>query len=318
MSLGDAKVPEEKAQKAAERTLRLNIGNLPHLGDAERTDGEYSFPVLVSIPQVIFDETPEGLEPVDVKFMSNSEVGEITVDAGTGEVSEYTSPGDIESAIEQEKRELERAVQRALIQSTAKKLALLSYPQHRQMPLMEVLSEIILNGHVEANRVNRIKKDYSTHTENLKEVGLITEVDGVFEADDELKQIISNYGSPSDRLQAALTHLFENKSKDLEMMNEFLGPYLEIAGYYYTRAVASESLPKVTLEEFRREISSRHAGKEGEKKNFQTARWLIQLEEIGVLKVANEHGDRCWKGDESVMDDLLSKQDELGQFGVVA
>lgn len=318
MSLGDARIPEEKAKKAAERKLRLNIGNLPHLGNAEDEDGEYVFPILISIPRVIFDETPEGLKPVDVKFMSESEVGEITVDAKSGDVTEYTSVSDVEDAIEEQKKELELAVQRALIKSAAKKLALLSYAQHRQMPVIEILSEIILNHEVEAHRVNRIEKDYSDHIENLIDVGLVKEEDGAFVPDDELSTILSEETSPSSRLQAALAHLFENKSDDLSMMNDFLGPYLEIAGYYYTRAVESESLPKVTLEEFRREISSRHSGQKAQKRSFKTARWLIQLEEIGLLQVANRHGERSWQGDSLVMDEILAQREELGQFAVVA
>lgn len=318
MSLGDARIPEERAKKAAERKLRLNIGTLPHLGNPEMEDNEYIFPVLISLPRVVFDETPEGPKPSEVKFMSDSEVGKILVDARTGDISEYTSASEVESAIREEKKELELAVQRALIKSASKELALLSYARHRQMPLIEILSEIILTNEVEARRVKKLTKNYDTHVQNLIDVGLIKEENGLYMADDRLNQIISDNGDPSDRLSEALAFMFKKKAHDLDMMNDFLRPYLEIAGYYYTRAVTSESLPKITLSEFRKEISSRYSGKEAEDRSFKTARWLIQLEQIGLLEISQRHGDRAWQGDGAIKDNILSQRDELDQFAVIA
>lgn len=318
MTLGDARISEERARNAAERKLRLDIGNLPHLGDPQLEDGEYIFPILISIPRVVFEDTPEGQKATDVKFMSESKVGEISVNMKAEEVIDSTSAKEVETRIKEEKREMERAVQRALIRSASKQLSRLSYPKHRQTPVIEILSAIILDDEIEEGHILDKQEKYDNHIQNLIEVDLVKKEDGYFRADDALKEIIYEKGSPSERLNASLTHLFEKKSDDLDMMNDFLGPYLEVAGYYYQRAFISDSLPKVTLEEFRREIRSRHSGQKGNERAFKTARYLVQLEEIGLLQISELDGDKAWIGTTDIKDDLLEQSDQLGRFSVFA
>ena len=72
MSLGESRIPEEDAKTEAEYVLRLNIGNLPHLGKSNFEDDEYVFDILISLPKVIFDK--QGQQPVDIRFLEEKKL----------------------------------------------------------------------------------------------------------------------------------------------------------------------------------------------------------------------------------------------------
>lgn len=302
MSLGDAKYPEKKARKNAEKRLRYKIGNLPHLGEADLAENEYTFPILISLPRVIFDETPEGSKPVDVKFLDDAKVGEICVDIQSGDVTRQTNRSAVEENIRKKKQELEEEVQKALVKSAANKLCLLSYGRHKNMPAIEILSEVIISGELELDKLESLKKDYPTHLERLVQANLVKTSEGCVVPDNKLKNIINNKGSPSDRLNDALAHLFEENANNLGYMSDWLGPALDLAGYYYRRAIDSDSLPKVTMEEFRRKMAQK-----GDDKAFQTSRIVMQLENVGILQIENKHGERAWSGDEGIREDVMEQ-----------
>jgi len=302
MSLGDAKLPEKKARKNAEKRLRLDIGNLPHLGEADLEENEYIFPILISLPRVIFDETPEGPKPVDVQFLDDAQVGEIRVDAQSGEVTQQTKRSTVEDKIQEKKQEIEEEVQKALVKSAADDLCLLSYGRHRNMPAIEVLSEVIISGEFELDKLESLKKDYPTHLERLIEADLVKTRDGYVVPDNKLKQIMNDKESPSERLNDALAHLFRENADNLGYMNDWLGPALDLAGYYYRRAINSDSLPKVTIEEFRQKMAQK-----GEDKAFQTSRIVMQLEHVGIFQIDNKHGERAWSGDGDIQEEVLEK-----------
>lgn len=316
MSLGDARLPEKKAKKEAEKNLRLTVGNLPHLGDSEMQNGEYVFPIMISVPRVIFEDTQEGPKPVEVKFLSESKVGEIHVDAQSGEINSRTDLRDIEDRIEEKKKEIERAVQKALIKSAADDLSLLSYPKHRNNPALEILSEIIISEQIELDKLRSFRsfEKYRNHLDTLEEAGLVSEEDGCIVAGDPLKYIEEDNGSPSERLNAALAYLFKTNADDLGFMSDFLGPYLKVAGYYYRRAIESDSLPEVTIEEFRRKMSK----EEGREREFQVSRYLIELEQVGLLKIsATDFGERAWVGDPSIKAEILQQEQQLSTIAEV-
>jgi len=132
MSLGDSRIPEDKALKAAEEELRLKVGNLPHLGAPSTVEGDYVIPILISLPRVVFDADTD--EAIEVRFLSEEEVGEIRVSGKTGEVVDRTDLRKIESRINEKEKEVERAIQRALIKASAKEFSLLPYSGHRFNP----------------------------------------------------------------------------------------------------------------------------------------------------------------------------------------
>lgn len=314
MSLGDSHVPEEKARESAEETLRLEIGNLPHLGDPEIEEGEYIFPLLISLPRVIFDK--EGEEPVGVRFLEETEIGEIRVNAATGEVTDRTDLHEIEAEIEEKEKEIEREVQRALIKSSAEEFSQLPYSTHRYTPVRNILSELILSAELPKSKLETmgVYEKYLDHINLLLDCNLIREENGSYVAGNILTQILSEGDKqPSEALKEAMKYLFEKNADNLEMMHEILGPHLEVAGYYYRRAIQSEELPSVSKSEIRRMLESREHGKKAKRKGFQASRYLLQLEEVGLLESEAEHGNRVWTGDKEIRKGIL-EQDQSGSL----
>ncbi|WP_436343101.1 hypothetical protein [Natronorubrum sp. FCH18a] len=321
MSLGDGRIPEKEAEQEAEEELRLNIGNLPHLGTSSDENGEYRFPILISLPRVIFNQTEEGVEAVDVRFLSEAEIGEIRVDAQTGDIIDRTDVDEINSQIRDRRREIERAVQKALIKSSAKKFSLLPYPTHRYTPVQDMLSEVILSGEIPEKRFQELNHDnrekYETHLSILMEVNLLQKRDGYIAADDELIQLQADHDRPSETLNEAMAHLLEEKVDDIEMLENILGPYLRIAGYYYRRAIESEDLPKVSKKDIRRQMEKEYSGEQSRIKQLQTARYLLQLEQVGLLESTTEYGSRMWTGEEDVKSDVLDQEKQLSPIAEI-
>jgi len=142
----------KNARKSRHRKSWRTIGNLPYLGDMEHEDNEYVFPLHVRLPRVIFDESRQ--TPQDVKFLSSKRVGEIRVNAESGEVNR-TRIHDIKSNIRQQKRVVEEAVQKALVRSSARKFSKLPFPELRYTPILDILSQLLIEGLIRRGR-NRV------------------------------------------------------------------------------------------------------------------------------------------------------------------
>lgn len=314
MSLGDSRIPTDNARRRAEKELRLKVGNLPHLGDMNSQNDRYVFPVKISLPVVIYDSDED--EPVDVKFLSEDKVGEIAVDAETGEIADKTPLSTINDRIEEKKKEVERAIQRALIKSSAEKFSLLSYAEHRNTPEQDLLAEVILTGEIELGEIHSLKdKDterYLEKIETLVSLDLLRKEDGEITAGDELIKIQKSQDEPSDALNEAMAYFLRERAEDIDAMVNILGPFLELAGYYYRRAIESDGLPKVSRQEFRKQLAQRDSSGRRKIKRFKLSGYLLQLEEVGILKSTSNYGDRAWKGDKKIKQNMLEQQDQLG------
>lgn len=88
---------EDEAKMEAERELRFKIGNLPFLGDIEKTDEFYEFPVLYSKIDL-----PDKNEDRDVEYFEKVQVGYIRVDKDTGNI-ERTSTDELNDRVHQVK-----------------------------------------------------------------------------------------------------------------------------------------------------------------------------------------------------------------------
>lgn len=66
---------KEEAKKKAAKELRFNIGNMPHLGEAEYDEQKqaYIFPINYTHPEL--PETTGG----DVEFYETQQIGEMTI-----------------------------------------------------------------------------------------------------------------------------------------------------------------------------------------------------------------------------------------------
>lgn len=118
MSIQNAPIDEERAKIQAQKELAHEIGNLPYISEVEYEGDEYVFPLHIRLPRVIFDEDRK--KPIEVKFMSSKRIGEIRVDAESGDLTR-TRIHEMKTNIRKQKKVLEDTVQKALVRSSARK-----------------------------------------------------------------------------------------------------------------------------------------------------------------------------------------------------
>lgn len=319
MSLGqDPTFERSEARKEAERILRFKIGPQYSLGDPKKMEGGgYSFPVLISLPRVIFDEARQN--PVDVKYLDAREVGEIEV-AGPDEV-DYTLPQTIYANVREVEQRIQKVVEKALISAAAKDFTQLPFPENRFAPIEDLLAKITLQGSVSIETISTLEPSeddnkYSKHLDLLEKNDLIRRENGKIVPGDILASIQRDTDRHSEALNAALAHFFRENINNLDDVHEVLAPYLAIAGFYYRLAIDSDRLPVVTEEELR-DAFARHykgRGRRTELKKFKMSRYLLHLERVGILECHTKSDQRVWSGNPEIKASL----EETPYLGTIA
>ncbi|WP_143825069.1 hypothetical protein [Natrinema ejinorense] len=312
-------ISETEARREAEQVLAFEIGNIPHLGDAKETETEYVFPIVTTLPRVIFDEDRES--PVDVKFMSSEKVGEIRIDGNSGDLKDRSHIYEIERKIRSQEQEIKKTVEKALVRSSAGRFSKLPFPEHRYTPITDLLSHLILQGPVRPEDLDAMnaadKQKYHDYVEMLEQVNLVRTRGDEIVADNIFIEIQAQKDTHTEMLDGALAHFFRQGADHIETIREILGPYLILSGYYYQRALEVEDgHPSITEAEFREQISQNYAGNNRAQKQFKLPRYMIQLEEVEILK-CDEDRDGAWKGRSEVKEDLLRQDDLLSPISDV-
>lgn len=305
-------ISEKEAREKAQETLAFEIGNLPRLGALEVTEMEYIFPLEIRLPRVIFDKERE--EPVEVKFMSSESLGEIHVDAATGKV-ERPHIHEIESQIRRQRKQVEDAVQKALVRSSAKKFSRLPFPEHRYTPILDILSHLIIEGPITVQELDEMtavdEQKYRDYVDMLAKVDLVRWKDDRIEADNVLIGLQAEESDPPKLLNAAMAHFFEKGAEHIGTIREILGPHLLLSGHYYRRAIELDNMPRMKEREFDEVMSWNYSGNDRVQKRFKLSRYLIQLEDVELLESENGMGPRRWFGTNEVKDDVLRENELL-------
>ncbi|MFC4249622.1 hypothetical protein ACFOZ7_22265 [Natribaculum luteum] len=316
-------VSKDEARRLAMEAIRFNLGTYLRLnsGDFDGDDLEYSFPIILRSPKLILDEDKE--DAVDLRFLDPIHVGEVTVDANSKEV-DYPTSSQVKSELEDYEKELNQAVQKALVRASGSSLSHLPFPENQYAPIQDLLSEVILNGEIEVDAIKTMDsyedgEKYQKYIDSLVELDLLKRGDVVLRSGDVLNTIQEKnqfkghqIESHQDELNAALGRYFEHNVGEFKMIKRTLGPYLALAGYYYRRALELDNLPVVKEEDLRDGIKAEYDGRERRKKLFKMSRYLVQLEDVGVLDYVYQNGERYWVGDETTFTRLKASADQLG------
>lgn len=320
MSIENAPIDENSAKIKAQKELAHEIGNLPYLAEVEYEDDTYVFPLHIRLPRVIFNESRS--KPVDVNFMSSKRIGEIRIDAESGDLNR-TQIHDIKTNIRKQKRVIEETVQKALVRSSARKFSKLPFPELRYTPILDILSRLLLDGAIAEEELEQLtdqyEQSYRDYIDSLVDVGLARMTDGHLEADDFLIELRAQESQLPDQLNAAMAYFFQEGAADIDTIQQILGPYLTLAGHYYLQVLESGEMPDMTEDEFRQQINKAYRGSDRELKKFKLAHYLIQLEDVELLRSDMDTGTRTWTGEEEVREDILREQDLLQPMsGIIA
>jgi hypothetical protein len=319
----DAGVDSSEARRIAMEEVRFNLGTYLRLDDGEfnEEEFEYTFPIILQSPKLILDEDKENA--VDLRFLDPIEVGTVTVDANTKDVDRPTS-SQVKKELKDYEKELHTAVQKALVRASGSSLTHLPFPENQYAPLRDILSEVILNGEITVTSLEMMDsyedgEKYQKHIDSLVELDLLKRGGDVLRSGDVLNTIQEKdkfegheVKTHQDELNAALGQYFEHNVGEIKMIKRTLGPYLALAGFYYRRALELNKLPAIKERDLRDGILFEYNGRKQQKKLFKMSRYLVQLEEIGVLTSVYQNGERYWVGDDTTFKRLKATADQLG------
>lgn len=322
-SMEDAGVDPSEARRAAMEAVRFNLGTYLRLDDGEfdEEELEYTFPIVLRSPKLILDEGRENA--VDLRFLDPIHVGDVMVDASTKDV-DYPTKSQVKDELEDYEMELVEAIQKALVRATGSNLSHLPFPENQYAPLQDILSEVILNAKISVAAIEMMDSyedsdKYQKYIDSLVEIGLLKRRDHVFRSGDILNTIQEKdkfeghrIETHQDELNAALGRYFEHNVGEFDMIKRTLGPYLALAGFYYRRALELDELPLIKESDLRDGIKLEYDGREQQKKLFKMSRYLVQLEEVGILSSVYQNGERYWDGDETTFTRLKATADQLG------
>ena len=306
-------ISEDEARRYAEDVVRTELGMFLRLGDGEynESESEYQFDLVISSPKAIRDALNG--EVTDVRFFSELDLGQVTVDGKSGDVERPDIPA-IKSKIRDQQEQVEIAVRKALVSAAGHRFAHLPFPENQYAPLEDILSHVLLHGTLSMDDISMMDADrdnrrYHEYTQNLLELDLLSQDGNTLTSGDVLIGIEDECDSYQETINTAIGRYFEHNLGEFDMINRTLGPYLVIASRYYRRALELEELPLIDEEELRQSIVSEYSGKEQRQKLMKFYRYLVHLENVGILQSVNQGGQRLWVGDDEV-DELLREQTE--------
>lgn len=327
MSLEEqSSIDSDEARRKAMEVVRFELGTYLRLGHYEFDEDEFEFvfPITIRAPKLILDAQKENA--VDLRSLSQIELGEIRVDGKTGDV-DRPQKRSVKKELRQYEKDLNRAIQKALVSASGRQLSHLPFPENQFAKLEDILAQAILNDEITRWDIELMDSDidedskgttYEEYVNDLIELNLLKRgsEDGVYRAGDLLTRIQNdeNYDGHNEEMNAALGVYFESRHGDFDMIRRTLGPYLVIAGHYYRRALELEQLPTISEQELREAIRFEYTGQRSSKKEFKFSRYLIQLQEVGVLQPVYDRGERFWVGSDKIRTKLERQTEELGEF----
>ncbi|MFB9807533.1 hypothetical protein ACFFQF_20965 [Haladaptatus pallidirubidus] len=241
-------VSEDEARRVAMEAIRFNLGTYLRLDDGEFDEDEleYTFPITLRSPKLILDENKENA--VALRFLDPIHVGDVTVDASTKDVDHPTSK-QVKAKLEEYEKELNEAVQKALVRASGSSLSHLPFPENQYAPIQDLLSEVILNDEIDVDAIRTMDsyedgEKYQQHIDSLVELDLLKRGNVTLRSGDVLNTIQEKdkfegqkIETHQDELNAALGRYFQHNVGEFDMIKRTLGPYLALAGFYYQRAL---------------------------------------------------------------------------------
>lgn len=308
-------ISEAEARRYAEDTVRSELGMFLRVGEGCLNEEEerYEFNLLIRSPKLV--ENREGAV-TDVRYFKELDLGKVTVDGSTGEVSR-PNIRTIKSKIRDQKKEVEIAVRKALVSAAGRQFSNLPFPENQFAPMEDILSYVLIRGSIEMDQITLMDQDrgndrYSTYVRELVELDLLKLDDGNLSSGNVLIGLEDESESYQDTVNKALGRYFEHNIGDFNMINRTLGPYLVIAGRYYRQALLQEELPVISADDLRQAIISEYSGKEQQQKLIKMYRYLVHLEDVGILEPIKQGKETYWIGDDEIEESLLEHRELLG------
>jgi hypothetical protein len=299
---------EEEAFFIAQMYIREQYGTIPSAGTPVINEGIFKVPIEVKYPRVLMDKTTN--RPRKVRYMNFENIGEIIIDAYTGDILGKPWYREVKSRIQSNLNYIQDNVQMALIKSAANKFSKLAFSEHMYSPIIDIISNLLLNDEMDiTNEIGAIsEKDrerYLKIISSLSEVGLIEQVGNKLKPNNILIGFEMASNDLHEQLSNALAHYLEKEYTDIPNIHQVVGGHLTIAGYIYQQSIEYDDITPINYDEIQRKVRSVYRQ---EIKQVKIPRYLIQLNHVDLIDVLNTHGEDFYQPTEAIFEKVNAQE----------
>ncbi len=309
-------IDKSKAEDIAYKLIRSKYGNIPTPGEPSFNEqmGSWEIPIISSYPRILMNENNK--TPLKVRLLRLENLGKIVISSISGEIIEKPRYYDVANTLSEALKIIRTSVEKALVKVAASKFSKLPFGEHMHTPILDILSQLLTNEsfNIEEEFDNESDKSrYIEYINSLINCGLVRTVDNIVLPGNSLVEIEKIYTeknkSTPDKLHAALSLFFERGFDKIASIRAVLGPYLDITGTCYQEAVEYDSIIPISYKTFVSSILEDYRYQPIKK--TKVARYLIQLEEVGLLQEVIKNGETLWKPEESILNNLQREEEIL-------
>jgi hypothetical protein len=238
-------------------------------------------------------------------------IGSISV-SQNGEIIDKPRDSDVKYMIQENLKFVRTNVEKALIKTAANKFSILPFSEHMYSPIIDVIANLLVNDKMDISQDigqlrEKEREKYTDIIKNLTSIGLIKQEDGYLEPDNAFVELERGEPDLHKQLSKILAYYFTQYYDDLEGIHRIVGPHLTIAGFIYQQSIEYGAITPVRYDEIRRLIIRSY--RDEELKLIKIPRYLIQLNNVDIIKMKPLNGEDTWEVNSDIFEDVNSQED---------
>lgn len=311
----DIQIKKDEARLMAHDYIREHYGTIPFPGEPIQKENEWRIPIQIRYPRVLTDKKNK---PYKTRFMNFEYDRNIVINAKSGEIIDKPTFFEVRAAIQNNLNIIHETVAKALVKIGAREFSQIAYAAHMHTPFTDVLANLLLKDHIEVSEhISVLPEDqqtkYLSNIDLLEKLGLVEKNDSRILPGPLLIEVESmgqrENKKPDDILSDALKVFFERGYNHLDSVHQVLGPHLNLSSYCYEKSLEYGSLVPIYYNDFESVINYRYGF--SYEKIFKLPRYLMQLQNIGLIDTEIISGERTWIGNESIYSGILGEEEIL-------
>jgi len=163
-------------------------------------------------------------------------------------------------------------------------------------PIEDILAYLLLKDKIDldseiSSLAPEEKERYKKNIDLLISTGLIRKNEHLVIPDNALIEIERSPGNISSKMKKALSYFFSRGYDNISSIQQVLGPYLTISGFIYGKCIEYDEVIPVEFHEIQTAIQQNYGQLI---KQMKIPRYLIQLNEVGLIDQNVIGGDDVW------------------------
>lgn len=305
---------ENEAFIRAQRDLWERVGSFCYPTRPKTTGDVIEFEVWADLPRVRLD--PVSSKPTGALFYRFTDVGRVQVSAEKGSIRTSIGWREARKTIRERLETVEGSVEEAILRSGADKFSTLPFSEHMHTPLVDILSNLIYDERINTVAwTGNLPQDedelkFTDYVDLLSRAELVRQEGTYLVPGNILLGLIEKNPEAPKLLRQALSHFF--KVQDIENARRVIGPQLKLASKIYEAAL--EWGPDAGYDPATLRTAFVQAYNGQTKKILQFPRYLLQLEQIGIVRTVEEHGARVVRVQPDLFEHVRQSEKTLQPF----